>query len=112
MNDYIMIEIAFSKKNEVNSVVDTLLDNKMIASAQVLTSDSFWNYKGRRTSRKEYLLLLKTRRMFTNDIYKVVKDIHSYETFEFAIFNLSSTSKEYLDWINDETESRANIITL
>lgn len=112
MNDYIMIEIAFSRRKEVNNVINTLLDNKLIASAQVLMSDSSWNYKGKRTSRKEYLLLLKTRRIFTSDIYKVVKNVHSYETFEFAIFNLSSTSKEYLDWINDETESRTNIITL
>ena len=112
MNNYIMIEIAFGSKKEVDESVKVLLDNKLVASTQVFTSESTWNYKGKRTNKKEFILLLKTKEELINDIYNVIKDIHSYEVFEFAIFNLSSPSKEYLDWINDDTESRANIITL
>ena len=112
MNDYIMIEIAFKSKKEVDKSVNVLLDNKLVASSQVFTSESTWNYKGKRTSRKEFILLLKTKKELINDIYNVIKDIHSYEVFEFAIFNLSSPSKEYLDWINDETKLHNQIYTL
>lgn len=112
MNDYIMIEIAFKSKKEVDESVKVLLDNKLVANSQVLTSESTWNYKGKRTSRKEFILLLKTKKELINDIYNVIKDIHSYEVFEFAIFNLSSPSKEYLDWINDETKLHNQIYTL
>ena len=112
MNNYIMIEIAFGSKKEVDESVKVLLDNKLVASTQVFTSESTWNYKGKRTSRKEFILLLKTKKELINDIYNVIKDIHSYEVFEFAIFNLSSPSKEYLDWINDETKSNKQTYTL
>mgnify|MGYP004516212459 CR=1 FL=1 len=112
MNYYIMIEIAFKSKKEVDKSVNVLLDNKLVASSQVFTSESTWNYKGKRTSRKEFILLLKTKKELINDIYNVIKDIHSYEVFEFAIFNLSSPSKEYLDWINDETKLHNQIYTL
>lgn len=112
MNNYIIIEIAFGSKKEVDESVKVLLDNKLVASSQVLTSNSTWNYKGKRTSKKEYILLLKTKKELINDIYNVIKDIHSYEVFEFAIFNLSSPSREYLDWINDETKSNKQTYTL
>lgn len=112
MNDYIMIEIAFKSKKEVDKSVNVLLDNKLVASSQVFTSESTWNYKGKRTSRKEFILLLKTKKELINVIYNVIKDIHSYEVFEFAIFNLSSPSRKYLDWINDETKSNKQIYTL
>lgn len=105
MNDYIMIEIAFNSKKEVDESVNVLLDNKLVASSQVLTSNSTWNYKGKRTNKKEYILLLKTKKELINDVYNIIKSIHSYKVFEFAIFNLSSPSREYLDWINDETKS-------
>ena len=40
MNDYIMIEIAFKCKKEVDKSVNVLLDNKLVASSQVFTSES------------------------------------------------------------------------
>ncbi len=40
MNNYIMIEIAFGSKKEVDESVKVLLDNKLVASSQVLTSNS------------------------------------------------------------------------
>lgn len=73
MNDYIMIEIAFGSKKEVDESVNILLDNKLVASTQVFTSESTWNYKGKRTNKKEYILLLKTKEELINDIYNVIK---------------------------------------
>ena len=37
------------------------------------------------------------------EIYDIIRGIHSYDCFEFAVFNLNSYSKEYLKWIEDET---------
>ena len=36
----------------------------------------------------------------SNDIYNIIKFIHSYECFEFAIYDISSINKEYLKWID------------
>jgi len=35
--------------------------------------------------------------------YQDIKKIHSYDTFEFAVYDLTSPSEEYLDWLNEET---------
>ena len=77
---YCMIEIAFDKKNEVNEAVNSLLYKKLAASCQV------------------------TKKQLINQIYQDIKRIHSYDTFEFAIYDITSPSEEYLDWINEETK--------
>ena len=35
-------------------------------------------------------------------LYEVIKNIHSYECFEFAIFDLTSCNSKYLNWIDRE----------
>ena len=58
-----------------------------------------------RESAKEYLLHIKTRKELVEKIYNTIKKIHSYQTFEFAVYNIESPSSEYLDWIEEETKN-------
>lgn len=46
---------------------------------------------------------MKTQKKHVKEIYKIIKSVHSYECFEFAIFDLTSVSKDYLNWIEEET---------
>ena len=99
---YCMIEIAFDNLEEVNKTCEILLNEKLVGSCQVVESASKWNWKGTYESSKEYLLFLKTKKELSTKIYEIVKNIHSYECFEFAIFKLESCNLEYLDWIEKE----------
>ena len=101
---YVMIEVAFNSEEEVKLIKERLLKEKLVASLQVITSDSSWNYNGELESDKEYLVFMKTKESLVNEVYKVIKEIHSYEVFEYAIFHLTSPSKDYLDWIDKETK--------
>jgi len=104
MSNYCMIEIAFDNKDEVRDVVDKLLQNKLVGSCQVVESDSKWNWKGELESAKEYLVFMKTKKSLANEIFGLIKNIHSYDCFEFAIFELNSCNDEYLNWIDTETK--------
>ena len=101
---YVMIEVAFNSEEEVKLIKERLLKEKLVASLQVIVSDSTWNYKGELESDKEYLVFMKTKESLVNEVYEVIKEIHSYEVFEYAIFPLASPSKDYLDWIDKETK--------
>ena len=101
--DCCMIESAFDNKEEVNKVIEELLNKKLVASCHIIESESYWNWKNERESAKEYLLQMKTKKCFLDQIFNVIKSIHSYECFEFAIYDISSISKEYLNWIQEET---------
>lgn len=101
---YVMIEVAFNSEEEVKLTKMRLLKEKLVASLQVITSDSSWNYNGELESDKEYLVFMKTKESLINEVYEVIKEIHSYEVFEYAVFPLTSPSKDYLDWIYKETK--------
>jgi uncharacterized protein involved in tolerance to divalent cations len=47
--------------------------------------------------RKEIFITYKSKKTLTKEIYKGIKKIHSYDTLEFAIYELTSPSEEYLD---------------
>lgn len=101
---YCMIETAFDNKEELDMVVKELLNKKLAGSCQIVESNSKWNWQGEYEEAKEYLLFMKTKTKLSNEIYEVIKAIHSYECFEFAIFELDSCNKEYLKWIDNETK--------
>ena len=104
MNKYCMIETAFDNKEELEQVVNELLNNKLIASCQVVESNSKWNWKNTRETSKEYLVFMKTKKELTKEIFEMIKKFHSYECFEFAILDIDSCNEEYLKWIEEETK--------
>ena len=103
MSKYCMIETAFGNLDEAKKVIDRLLEEKLVASCQLLESSSKWNWKNELEEGKEYLVLMKTKKSLQETIYTVIKQIHSYDCFEFAVFELTSCNEEYLNWIEEET---------
>ena len=97
-----MVETAFDNKKELNKVVNKLLENKLVASCHTIESNSSWNWNNNRENCKEYLLQMKTKKTKLINIFEIIKSIHSYECFEFAVYDISSISEEYLKWINKE----------
>lgn len=102
MNKHCMIEIAFNNKEEINETINTLLSKRLVASTHIIESNSSWNWKNERESDKEFLLQVKTKVIKQNDIYNEIKKIHSYDCFEFAVYELNSINSDYLKWIDEE----------
>jgi len=101
---YCMIETAFDNKEELEKVVKELLKNKLVGSCQIIESNSKWNWNNQYEESKEYLLLMKTKKSLSKEIYNIIRNIHTYDCFEFAIFDLNSCNKDYLNWIENETK--------
>jgi len=100
---YCMIETAFDNLDEAKQVISKLLDEKLVASCQMVESNSKWNWKQEKEESKEYLVFMKTKKSLQEKIFNVIKEIHSYDCFEFAVFDLTSCNQDYLNWIEDET---------
>ena len=101
---YCMIETAFDNKEEAERVIKELLENKLVASCQMVESNSKWNWKKELEESKEYLVFMKTKTSLQEEVYHTIKSIHSYDCFELATFSLDSCNKEYLNWIEEETK--------
>lgn len=100
---YCMIETAFDNLDETKKVISKLLNEKLVASCQMVESNSKWNWKQEQEESKEYLVFMKTKKSLQEKIYNVIKEIHSYDCFEFAVFDLTSCNQDYLNWIEEET---------
>ena len=100
---YCMIETAFDNLDEAKQVISKLLDEKLVASCQMVESNSKWNWKQEQEESKEYLVFMKTKKSLQEKISNVIKEIHSYDCFEFAVFELNSCNQDYLNWIEEET---------
>ena len=103
MNEYCMIETASDNKEEITTIAKELLDMKLVASCHIIESESTWNWESEREEAKEYLLQMKTNKKHQQEIYDVINNIHSYDCFEFAVYDITSINIEYLNWIDRET---------
>lgn len=101
--EYCMLETASDNKNEINKIAKELLDEKLVASCHVIESESSWNNE--RENSKEYLLQMKTKKNCLKEIYEIIKSIHSYKCFEFAVYDITSTNEDYLSWIDKEIKN-------
>ena len=62
VSDYMhcMIETAFDNLDEAKQVIFKLLDEKLVASCQMVECNSKWNWKQEIEESKEYLVFMKT----------------------------------------------------
>lgn len=100
---YCMIETAFDNEEELNNVVEKLLSEKLVCSCQVIKSNSKWRWDNKLEKSEEYLLFMKTKNTLQEKVYLAIKQFHSYDCFEFAVFEMSSINNDYLNWIEKET---------
>ena len=70
---YCMIETAFENKEEAEKTIKTLLEKKLVASCQIVESESKWNWKKEYEESKEYLVFMKTKKKKLSLLPKCVK---------------------------------------
>lgn len=102
MNKYCMIETASNNKEEIVKISKVLLEEKKAASCHIIESESSWNWHNEKESAKEYLLQIQTKKDYQKDIYEIIKSIHNYDCFEFAVYDFNSISDNYTNWLEEE----------
>lgn len=104
-NDFIQIFVSCESREQAKSLVDSLLNDQIIACAQILPEmESFYRWQGQIESAREFLLILKTRQKHFSAIVEKIKKTHSYETPEIIAVPIVDGLPEYLSWINDEVK--------
>lgn len=102
-NTPIQVFVSCASRDEAKSLVDSLLNDQIIACAQILPAiESFYRWQGQIESANEVLLLLKTQQVHFKAIVKTIKKVHSYETPEVIAVPVVAGLPEYLSWIDDE----------
>ncbi len=99
MKKYCLVETTFRKISEAKKMAKFLLQNKLIACAQISTIESLYSWNGKDVSEKEFLLSMKTKIELYKDIERIVIQNHSYDVPQITMLPILNGSKPYFDWL-------------
>lgn len=104
MDKYIIVTTLCDKEKIANKIIDTLLEKKLIAGSQVtkVYSKYWWNNKLEECD--EYKLQFRTKEKFFSKIENEIKEIHDYEVAEISYYEIKNASKDFLNWIDENTK--------
>lgn len=103
--EYIIIFVTTSSKKEALEISHKLIADKLVACSNITSEvQSIFYWKEKVCNENEVLLMLKSKRKNFNTIVEEVKKIHSYETPEIIALPIIEGSKDYLQWIENETK--------
>ncbi len=106
MTKYCVIKTTFKKKGEAKKMAQILLENKLIACAQISTIESLYSWEGHIEEEKEFLLELKTKESLYQKIEKIISANHSYQTPQIIALSIQNISKPYAQWLDGVVKNK------
>jgi len=105
-----VVLVTCATLEEARTIARRVVEARQAACANILTHaiESFYTWEGKLENSSEYLLVLKTADERLADLQKLVLSLHSYDTPEFIVLPIVSGSEDYLKWLGDSVEHRAN----
>lgn len=104
MNKYIIVTTLCNKEEIANTIIDTLLQKKLVVGSQIskVYSKYWWNNQLEECN--EYKLEFRTKESLFNEIKDEINKITDYEVAEISSYEIISANKEFLKWIDDNTK--------
>jgi periplasmic divalent cation tolerance protein len=99
-NTYVIVMVTTASKQEAEKIAQRLLDERLIACANIIGPvSSLFHWSGKTEHAEEYLIFMKSRKDLFEKLEKAVKALHSYEVPEILVIPIVGGSKAYLDWL-------------
>jgi periplasmic divalent cation tolerance protein len=98
-NPIIIILTTAGSKQEAEKIVNALLEQRLIACANIMAVSSRYWWGGKIDCAEEFLVVMKSRRELFDGVVLLVKGFHSYEVPEVLAVSVVEGSLGYLDWM-------------
>jgi len=103
MSTFCLITTTFPDEQSAKTVIQFLLEQKLVACIQMQTVQSFYTWEGEQCESHEQLLLIKTRSALFKKIEEIILKHHPYTTPQLIQIPIEEGHKAYLNWIEEET---------
>jgi periplasmic divalent cation tolerance protein len=91
---------------EARKIAKDVLERKLAACVNITTVSSYFRWKNKIQTEREYLLLIKTRSETFVRLKRRILALHSYELPEIIIIRIAGGYVPYLGWIDEEVHFR------
>jgi periplasmic divalent cation tolerance protein len=107
--EYVQIVSTTETKKNAEKIAQTLVDKRLAGCAQIIGPiTSIYRWKGKVEKANEWLCLIKTKKELYISVENAIKQLHKYETPEIIVTPVTTGSKEYLKWLNNELKPKKN----
>jgi len=104
VTDYIAVFTTVDKEEDARRIGSLMVEKRLAACVQIVGPiSSIYRWKGKIEETKEWLCILKSRQSLFQKLEEAIRSVHPYEVPEIVSFPIESGSRDYLDWIRDET---------
>ncbi len=105
MSEFIEVRTTIDTIEGAQKIADALVESRVAACVQVsgpITSTYWW--KGQVERAQEWVCVVKTRKDLYSTAETVIGQAHSYEEPEIIATAIIEGSRDYLRWIEEETQ--------
>jgi len=99
----ILVYSTFPSREQAETAARTLLDEQLVAGANLFALDSLFRWQGKIESRAEYGALFQAERRFYKRIEARLKQLHPDQVPQIVMWRIKDGFPPFLQWIMDET---------
>lgn len=105
MNDYCLIYMTCSSKDEAEKILLTLLEERLVACGNIFPPvTSYFHWEGKVDKSEEVVVLMKTKSDKFADIEKRIVDFHSYDVPCIVQISAPQMHGPFANWINENVK--------
>ena len=105
MTEFIQVSTATDKREDAESISKAIVENRLAACVQISGPIiSIYRWKKKMMKTEEWLLTMKTKKGLYPKLEQAIKNFHPYEVPEIIAVPIIAGSKNYLAWVEKETE--------
>jgi periplasmic divalent cation tolerance protein len=106
-----MVLVSVGSDDDARLLARTLVERKLVACAQIVPIQSYYEWQGKVEDDSEYLVLLKSRHEAYAELEAAIQAIHSYDVPEILALPIIAGHQPYLDWLNGIVAARSTSAT-
>ncbi len=97
--------VTASSREEAEAIVRNLLDERLIACANILGAmTSIYRWEGEVVTEEEVAVILKSTAENGDRVIEKVKELHSYDCPCIVALTVDNGNSEFLNWIDNEVK--------